>query len=139
MGIEAILALLGVALPPAMQLLKGWLMPAGKDTPEATISTLATTKPEVITGYTEAVAKLKEAETKFFNRDVIGVPSKWIIDLRAGIRPAVTAIGCLALIAEGMTGLWYPEHALFLDEGTRGLFILTTSFWFGGRLFNGKS
>lgn len=135
MGIlEGALAVGGLVLPPLFSLFKGWFMPEGKDTPEATMSTLATTKPEVLGEYVNSLAKYKQAEVAYFNRDVIGAPKQWVIDLRAGIRPLVTAFGVVALVAEGVARFYYDAGSL-MDPGTRGLFILTTSSWFGGRIF----
>lgn len=135
MGIlEGALAVSGLVLPPLFSLLKGWFMPEGKDTPEATMSTLATTKPEVLGQYVEALAQYKKSEVAYFNRDVIGAPRQWIVDLRAGIRPAVTAVGITALVGEGAARFFYGMGPL-MDPGTRGLFVLTTSSWFGGRIF----
>ena len=142
MGVEAILAIGGLFFPPVFDLFKKWFLPATKDTPEATMSTLATTKPEVLPRYTEALAYHLEAQTKFFNRDVVGTPSQWIVDLRAAIRPIVTGVAVATLIVEGfqIMGAFGNSMPWFvLPEGSRGLFILAVSQWFGSRLFgNGK-
>ena len=55
MGIDAIIALAGMILPPAIDFIKKKFIPQSADTPEATMSSLATSKPEVLPGYLAAV------------------------------------------------------------------------------------
>lgn len=134
MGIDAILAVGGLVLPPLFNLVKGWFQGDKPDDPESTMSSLALTKPEVLPAYVQAITGWLEAQSKHFNRDVIGTPRQWIIDLRAGIRPMTTAVAVPALIAEGLLRFFFGLGPI-LDPGTRGLFIFTTSSWFGSRIF----
>ena len=136
MGIEAILALAGLVIPPAVDFIKKKFL-KGSDSPESTLSTLATTKPEVMPMYIEAEAKLKEALTKYFNRDVCGIPSQWIVDLRAAIRPigVIIAFGILIGMAWAYyTGVEVTASAKPVLDGTRYACILIVSSWFGDRL-----
>jgi len=126
MGIDAILALGGLIIPPAFDFIKKKFVKGG-DTAQATANTLATTKPEVLPEYLRAMAGLTEADVKWFNRDVIGVPSQWVVDLRSCIRPISVVIG-FALLAADMSSV------LTLDPGTRGSIIVNNASWFGSRI-----
>lgn len=126
MGIDAILALGGLIIPPAFDFIKKKFVKNG-DTPNATASTLATTKPEILPDYMESVSKLTDADVKWFNRDVIGTPSQWVVDVRACIRPISVIIGFLLL------GLDMLNPGM-LDAGTRGSIIVNNSSWFGSRI-----
>lgn len=131
MGIDAILAIGGLVLPPLYHLVKGWFLPDRADDPESTMSTLATTKPETLGPYVDALARYTEAQVKFFNRDVAGIPAQWVVNLRAVIRPGATAIAVVGLLLETLVGL-------NLNAGTRGMFIILTTSWFGTKLVNGS-
>jgi hypothetical protein len=137
MGIDAILALAGLVFPPAIDFIKKkWLSPEA-DTPEATMSTLATTKPEVMKDYLTGQAGLLEAKAKFFNRDVCGVPDQWVIDLRASIRPfgvciAFVILGAMAYMA--FTGSAYPPGIKETVDGVRAACVVIISSWFGDRI-----
>lgn len=111
MGFEAVLgavgsflgpvgAIAGMIIPPAFDFIKKKFLPADADTPEATLSALATTNPEVMVKYVEAQAKQMDAQVKYFNRDVVGQPHQWVISLRAAIRPVVTALCCGVAVAD---------------------------------------
>ena len=126
MGIDAILALGGLIIPPAFDFIKKKFV-KGDDTIEATANSLAVTKPEVLPEYIKAIAETTAANVKWFNRDIIGMPSQWVIDLRACIRPLSVVIG-FALLALDMSA------ALTLDPGTRGSIIVNNSSWFGSRI-----
>jgi len=89
-GLDAILAVGSLIIPSVIDIIKKKWLPKGSDTPEATMSTLATTKPETLPAYVEALTGWMKAQTDFFNRDVVGTPSQWVIDLRAAIRPLGT-------------------------------------------------
>ncbi len=88
-----------VIIPPVFNLVKGWLSKGKADTPEQTMSNLATTKPDVLAAYVKALADNRDSETRFFNRDVTGTPSTWVINLRACIRPLATIVSFGVLIA----------------------------------------
>lgn len=137
MGIDAILALLGLVFPPVIDFVKKkWLTPE-EDTPEATMSTLATTKPEVMKDYLMGQAGLLEAKAKYFNRDVCGIPQQWVIDLRAAIRPlgvcvAFVILGAMAYMA--FTGKAYPVEIKATVDGVRAACVVIISSWFGDRI-----
>lgn len=127
-GLEAALAIGGLLFPPIFDFLKKKFIPAENDTPERTAGTLATTNPEVLPEYTRATAALLEARKSFFNRDVVGAPSQWIVDLRAAIRPVSVVLGFIILGSE------YFIPGAVLDANTRASIILNNSSWFGSRL-----
>jgi len=139
-GIDAavLMGVLGFVVPPVFHLVKGWFLPDKKDDPESTMSTLATTKPEVLAGYVESLAKYTKSQVEFFNRDVSGVPSQWIVDLRACIRPACAAAGILSLVGEGVARFYVPGMGPLFDPATRGFFTMSVSSWFGGKVLNGN-
>lgn len=126
-GLEAILAIGGLIFPPMVDFLKKKFIPAENDTPERTASALATTNPEILPQYVQATGELLRARKDFFNRDVIGAPSTWVVDLRASIRP-ISVIGGFILLGLEMTG------TLMLDPNTRASIILNNSSWFGSRI-----
>lgn len=125
-GIDAILAIGGLIIPPAFDFIKKKFVKGG-DTSQATANTLATTKPEVLPEYLKAMGALTDADVRWFNRDVIGDPSQWVVDIRACIRPLSVIIG-FVLLALDMSA------ALTLDPGTRGSIIVNNSSWFGSRI-----
>ncbi len=127
--LDAIVTVGSLIAPPAFDFLKKKFVKESNDTPERTMGTLAMTKPEVLVPYVEALAKHMGAKVQFFNRDVIGEPSQWIVNLRAGIRP-ITVIASLALLA---SSLWLPEF-FKLDPGIRLFCESTVSSWMGSRL-----
>jgi len=127
MGIEAVLAVLGLVVPPVTDFVKKKFLKPGTDSTESTISSLATTKPEVIPEFIKATTENIKAKISWFNRDVIGEPSTWVVDLRASIRP-VTVIASLLVISADTA--W----SLSLDANTRAALLLNISSWFGGRL-----
>lgn len=129
--LEALVGLGGLVLPPTFDFLKKKFLGKDEDTVEATLSSLATSKPEVMADYMNAVANHLDAQTRFFNRDIAGTPSGWVINLRGAIRPGVTLLCVFALIVEML-----PFPGLYLDEGTRATMCMIVSSWFGNRLFN---
>ena len=125
--IELIAMIGGLVIPPAFDFIRKKFIKSENDTPERTAGTLATTKPEVLPGYVDGIAKLKDAETRFFNRDVSGVPSQWVINLRAAIRPVGTALCFIFLFADGYS-------YINLAEATRASFELVISSRFGSQI-----
>lgn len=91
-----------VIIPPVFNLVKK-IFGVKADTPEETMSNLATAKPDVLPAYVKALADNRDSETRFFNRDVSGTPSLWVINLRACIRPVVTIISFGVLVASFFT------------------------------------
>lgn len=137
MGIEAILALLGLVIPPAFDFIKKKFLTPETDTPEATMSTLATTKPEVMGEYLKGQAGLLEAKTKYFNRDICGVPTQWVIDLRAAIRPVGVIVSFFILavmVYWAFTGKTFTVETKSVIDGTRYACVVIISSWFGDRL-----
>lgn len=117
----------GLIVPPAFDFIKKKFLKPSQDSPEATMSSLATTKPEVLPEYVQAITGYLKAQVDFFNRDVVGTPSTWVVDLRAAIRPVVT-IACIG----GLIGDHFGVTPL--DPGTRAGFLSIVSSWFGSRL-----
>jgi len=130
MILDIIASIGGLIIPPAFNFIKKKFIKSENDTPERTIGDLATTKPEVVPAYVQALSTLLDAKVKFFNRDVIGSPSQWVVDLRAAIRPigVVLAFGILAYMV-------YEQGVNVTDTWT-GIRIscetMITS-WFGSR------
>lgn len=125
--LELIGTLGGLVFPAAFDFVKKKFLPKEADTPEATMSSLATTKPEVLPQYLTALTGYMEAQIHFFNRDVVGIPDSWVIDLRAAIRPIVTVL-CIG----GLIGDHYGVTTL--DPGTRAGFLAIVSSWFSSRM-----
>lgn len=133
MGLDLIASLGGLIIPPVFDLVKKIFVKKGRDTPEATMSALATTKPEILPDYLKAVVDHLKAKIDWFNRDVIGIPSQWVVNLRASIRPATVILGLLALIIiPAIFGAFGSDFAL--DPGTRYFFETVIASWFGSRL-----
>ncbi len=126
-ALDLIAAIGGLIIPPAVDFVKKKFLKPEQETPEATLSTLATTKPEVLPDYLNAVVGFSDAKARFFNRDVIGVPSPWVVDLRAAIRPLGVIISFALLAVSG-------EEYLALSDGVRLSCEVVISSWFGSRL-----
>jgi hypothetical protein len=127
MGIDAIMAIGGLILPPVFDFIKKKFLKKGEDTPEATISSLATTKPEILADYVNALANYTDTKVKWFNRDVIGNIPKWISGWRALIRPVIISF---AIFHIGISwGFNQP-----IDTGIKQFYIAIISEWFGERL-----
>ncbi len=136
-GIDALIAVGGLIIPPVVDFVKKKFLPKGSDSPESTMSTLATTKPETLGVYTESLAKYLDAQTKYFNRDVSGTPSQWVVNVRAAIRPCgvLIAFWILAgMLVASSTG-WTPEASMQdTVTGVRYSCEVIISSWFGDRL-----
>lgn len=122
--LEAVTTIGGLVIPPVIDLVRKKILGRDDDTPEATLATLATTKPEVISDYVKALAELERSRTAYFQRDVLGNTSRWVADLRAAIRPVITVFSLGALV------VGYFGH-FQLDEGTRATLCFVVSSWFG--------
>lgn len=122
--LEVITTLGGLILPPVIDLVRKKIIGREEETPEATLATLAVSKPEVIPNYVDALARLEESRTKYFQRDVLGNTSRWVTDIRAAIRPVITVFALSALI------IGYFGH-FNLDENTRATLCFVVSSWFG--------
>ena len=139
--IDLVASVGGLVVSPLFDFLKKKFIKSENDTPERTVSTLATTKPEVVGDYVKAVADLNKSKVDYFNRDVIGVPSKWVIDLRAAIRPIGVSIALGTLIM--MVIMVITGHTELLKDtgiagstitGVRATCELMVSSWFGHRI-----
>jgi len=109
----SLVSLLGnTFLPPVYNIVKGIFSKGRPDTPEQTMSNLATTKPDILPQYVQALAQNRESEVKFFNKDVAGTPSQWVIDLRACIRPISVV---LAFILIGISLFTTVNNALIIS------------------------
>ena len=117
----------GLVVPPAFDFIKKKFIKEENDTPERTIGSLATTKPEVLPEYVNSLATWYKAQVEWFNRDVIGTPSQWIVNLRAAIMP-VTVVVCLVMLALSIEGV------IMLQEGVRLFCETSVSSWMGSRL-----
>ncbi|MEJ5360154.1 MAG: hypothetical protein WHT06_15950 [Desulfobacterales bacterium] len=125
--LDLIAVLGGIVIPPAFDFLKKRFVKSERDTPEATISALATTKPDVLGAYIDALARLKAAEKDFFNRDVIGETARWVNNTRAIIRPAGVVVSFLILW--GIAAGWIENQ-----DGVRISAEGVISTWFGSRV-----
>jgi hypothetical protein len=136
-GIDAIVALAGLVLPPVVDFAKKKFLKPSSDSPEATMSSLATTNPTVLPEYVKATTEYLKAQTDYFNRDVVGTPALWVINLRASIRPfgvigSLLILGAMALAAfEGQDPL---PGAIDTLTGVRLTCELIVSSWFGTRI-----
>ena len=122
MEILNLISLIGnVIIPPLFSLIKSLF--GIKDNPENTISTLALNKPETLPDYVKAQSAYLEAETKFFQRDISGTPSKWVIDLRASIRP-IAVILSFGILFSSLFGK-IPDEVLLTCNGVIGNWLGT--------------
>ena len=136
-GIDAIVALAGLVVPAAIDFAKKKWLSKGQDTPEATMSTLATTKPDVLPAYVTAVSSYMTAQIAYFNRDVSGTPNQWVVDLRAAIRPiGVVGAGLclLIMILASLQGYKVDPSMAATVEGIRLSSEAIVSSWFGDRI-----
>lgn len=129
--IDAVVAIGSLVVPPAFDFIKKKFVKEENDTPERTMGSLATTKPEVLPEYVQALSELKDAEVKYFNRDVVGEPSGWVVDLRAAIRPigVIVSFSILVCICIG----WLDNI-----DGIRLSSEAVVSSWFGSRISLGR-
>jgi hypothetical protein len=124
--IESILALGGLVAPPLFDFIKKKFL-SGEKTAEETLGALAMSSPQHVGQYVEAQAKLLEAQTTYFNRDVVGEPSKWVIDLRAAIRPVFVISSLGARICAWVFHWDIDQNFMYLMD-------VCISSWFGSRL-----
>jgi len=137
MGLDALIAIGSLILPPAVDFIKKKFLKKEQDTPEATMSTLATTKPDVLPGYVTAITEWLKAQVAFFNRDVAGTPSQWVIDLRAVIRPLGTVGAGITLMVMVIAAIQGYKPDPSMNEtlaGVRYSCEVIVSSWFGDRI-----
>jgi hypothetical protein len=118
--------IISLIIPPVFDFIRKKFLPSA-DTPESTMGTLAVSKPEALAPYTEALAKYLDAETRYFNRDVSGSPSLWVVNLRASIRP-LCVVGSLILLCLD-TIEWFR-----VDPSIRAGCFLIIGNWLGSRI-----
>lgn len=137
MGLDAIIAIGGLLIPPVVDFVKKKFLKPDADTPEATMSSLATTKPEILPSYLAAVTGYLKAQIDFFNRDVSGTPSEWVINLRAAIRPLGVVFSFFVLagmVVAAFSGYQVGPEVKPTFEGVRYTCELIISSWFGTRI-----
>ena len=125
MGIDAIVSLVSLFGPKIIDTVKGFIH--RKDSPEATLASLAQTAPDKLAEYVNAQAALITAQNASINADVAGTISTWVSNIRALIRPAITIIGLFHIVVAHFKGLTIPEGAMYTYEAC-------LSSWFGSRL-----
>ena len=141
MGLDAVIAIGSLLLPPAVDFIKKKFLKKEQDTPEATMSTLATTKPDVLPGYITAMTEWLKAQVQFFNRDIAGTPSQWVVDLRAVIRPLGTIGAGIVLgvmVYAAIIGKKPSPEMADTIVGVRYTCEAIVSSWFGDRISIGK-
>jgi len=137
MGLDAIIAIVSLLAPPVVDFIKKKWLKQNQDTPEATMSTLATTKPDVLPGYVSAITEWLKAQVEYFKRDITGNPSQWVVDLRAVIRPMGTlgagvVLGGMVLMA--LNGYKPDPSMTDTIDGVRYSCEIIVSSWFGDRI-----
>lgn len=140
MILDLIATLGGLIVPPAFDFIKRKFTKTEAKTEEQTVSELATLNPEALPGYLDAMVRMKESATKFFNRDVIGAVSQWVVDLRAAIRPigvacAFILLGVIAVLTltGNMAGFTDVPGAVDTIAGIRLSCETMIASWFGHR------
>ena len=133
MLLDIIASIGGLIIPPAFNFIKKKFIKSENDTPERTIGDLATTSPETVPAYVQALSTLLDAKVKFFNRDVIGSPSQWVVNLRAAIRPIGVIMSFVLLgymVYEAQWGLGSMNETW---TGVRLSCECMITSWFGSR------
>ncbi len=129
MLLDIIASVAGLIIPPAADFIKKKFLKSTADTPQATLSSLATTKPEVMPLYIEAQAKLIDAEVRLYNRDITQTVSTWVADLRGSIRPMFTVVSIVLMFVS-------TAYHWQIDQSIQSLMEITIASWFGSRLIN---
>lgn len=125
MGIDAIVGLVSLFGPKIIDTVKGWLH--RKDSPEATLASLAQTAPDKLAEYVNAQAALITAQNSGVNSDITGSVSVWVSDVRAMIRPFITCVAVIHIVYSSVSGTAIPEQFRYTYEAAIGS-------WFGSRL-----
>uniref|UniRef100_A0A6M3XV56 Uncharacterized protein n=1 Tax=viral metagenome TaxID=1070528 RepID=A0A6M3XV56_9ZZZZ len=140
--IDLIATLGGLVAAPAYDFIKKKFLKPEVDTPESTIGTLATTKPESLEGYVKSLSEYTKSKIDFFNRDVIGQCSQWVVNLRASIRPIVVIMSLLTLIGMAVIVALDVDVKPELLENLTGIRIsceAIVSSWMGDRFSISKN
>ena len=125
MGIDAVVSLVSLFGPKIIDTVKGWVH--RKDSPEATLASLAQTNPDKLAEYVNAQAALITAQNASINADITGTPHQWVSDVRALIRPVITVIALGHIVFAHFNNIAIPEAAMYTYEAA-------ISSWFGSRL-----
>jgi hypothetical protein len=125
--LDLVATLGGLVVPPLFSFLKD-KFGSKATSPEETLGTLATVKPEILPTYVDAESRLLDAQVKFFNRDVVGAPSLWVVNLRAAIRPIFVAVSVVAILSDIF---FYVQ----IDPSLKQFMEAVISSWFGDRIF----
>ncbi len=127
MIVDAIVSVGSMIAPPIFDFIKKKFLPVNKDSVEATLSTLATTKPDILSSYIEANTKFLEAKSKYFNREIVGDVSRWVRNLRAAIRPIYVICAVLYFFMASNFN-WH------VDPCIKYSMEVCISSWFGSRI-----
>jgi hypothetical protein len=122
-----ITSIVGMVFPSIFDFVKKKFLKHGEDSPEETLNSLVTTKPELMANYISAMSSLFDAKTKYFNRDVVGSLPIWVSSLRACIRPISVILSMGLFIASWATQIQIPD-------AIASFMALNVSSWFGDRL-----
>jgi len=140
--IDLIATVGGLVAAPVYDFVKKKFLKPEVDTPEATIGTLATTKPESLGDYVNALAAYTKSKIDFFNRDVIGQCSQWVVDVRASIRPIVVVLALLTLIGMVVMVVFEVSVSPELADNLVGIRVsceAIVSSWMGDRFSISKN
>ena len=140
--IDLIATLGGLVAAPAYDFIKKKFLTPEVDTPEATIGTLATTKPEALGEYINALVAHIKAKIDYFNRDVIGQCSQWVVNLRASIRPIVVILSVATLIGMVVMVVFEVTLSPELVDNLTGIRVsceAIVSSWMGDRFSISKN
>jgi len=122
---DGLLSLVSFIVPPLFNFINRKFVPSSDE--DSTLSILATTKPEVLAPYIDAYAKLIESKTEYANRDIVGTPSKWLINLRGSIIPICVLIAVPSLCAILFFNMPAPPKIVHLLD-------VIISGWFGNMI-----
>uniref|UniRef100_A0A6M3XVN7 Uncharacterized protein n=1 Tax=viral metagenome TaxID=1070528 RepID=A0A6M3XVN7_9ZZZZ len=146
MGLDAVVSLVSLFGPKVIDTVKGWIH--RKDSPEATMASLAQSNPGALAEYVKAQTDMVRARIEQFNQDMPittlsdKVPG-WIAGLwwllrvyRAAIRPAVITVAFVHImyVVTATENMQEAATALSLiPEWIRYQYEIAISSWFGDR------
>lgn len=146
MGVDAIVSLVSLFWPKVIDTVKGWIH--RKDSPEATMASLAQTNPAALADYVKAQADFIRAKVEQFNQDMpvitLGdsVP-QWVVALwwllriyRGWIRPGLITLAAIHvgyLTATANSPAEAVSAISSIPEWIRYQYEVATGSWFGDR------
>lgn len=140
MGIDAIVSLVSLFGPKVIDTVKGWIH--RKDSPEATMASLAQTNPDKLADYVNAQAAIMTAETESIKaRYEADLPDPkaapmWLIAWRGSIRPAIITLSWVHItITIALHGF---ESVSTVPEWLRYIYESANASWMGDRWKIGK-